>query len=377
MLRRFGIELEMFHGSRSTSTSQYELPVALEAINVRARSASYSGQNYTVWQVKSDGSIRPSRNAHHDSGVEVVSRILPGDETGIAEARKVADLLDAQGYRVNASTGFHVHLDCSDLPLRTRYAVALRWSLMRNEIKTFLPPSRHEGHYTSFLTSVGLSKVQRAVETGMGSWGHGERYTACNLEHVQSRGCIEFRQAAGTLNANKIEYWVRFLNEFVDDTAEIMREIESAARLAPAPAPAPVAPALAIARANQNRFRTGSRSRNLLDLLITDASSNNTGVNADEVCRVTGWSRVNFTDTVWALNNAGVPVQRVRRGIYRLGHASDAPAPTPRPVTTPRANAFADVATKLNRPFVDKLSPPVANWIRERKSVFAEDMGAQ
>ena len=93
---KFGIELECFNAT------QIQVAQALVNAGINAVTSGYSGSNYALWQIKTDGSIQGI------NGFEVVSPILEG-EAGIAEARKVCEVLVAIGAKVNQSCGFHIH----------------------------------------------------------------------------------------------------------------------------------------------------------------------------------------------------------------------------------------------------------------------------
>ena len=221
MLRQFGVELEVLHPHHDRRATANDLSAycAVDAIP-----APYSGTDYTRWQIKPDGSL---------SGVnaqEVVGRLLPGNEASIEEVRRVANYLEANGYRVNRSTGYHINIDASDLTRRECAVIAWRYSLLQDSLKTLLPRSRWDGTtmYAPFASSSALTKIVAAAQdpNTAAYWTHGERYVAVNLEHIhksRSERRIEFRQAAGTVNADKIIGWYKFVCEFVAETVRLIR----------------------------------------------------------------------------------------------------------------------------------------------------------
>jgi hypothetical protein len=221
--RKFGVELECFHPTQRT----FDHAVAgIRAAGEAACAANYSGRNYREWQVKPDGSLSAAGMT-----LEIVSPVLPGTVEGIERAKKVARFFDGNGYKVNVSCGYHLNIDASDLTTQECAAIALRYNLHANELKTFLPRSRHAGTYTKFVApgQAGWDKILRAAlaPRSTEAWGHGERYTAVNLEHIHNGNTtkrIEFRQAAGTLNCEKIAGWYVAICDFIAETVKLVRE---------------------------------------------------------------------------------------------------------------------------------------------------------
>jgi hypothetical protein len=221
-LRKFGIEIECGHATNDRFTTALSL-TNIDGIHARAN--NYSGTDYSVWQVKPDGSLRIA------GGQEIVSPTLPGTDEGIEQVCKVAGYLEGANYKVDRSCGLHVHLDAADLSRHECAVIAWRYSLLQDSLKQVLPRSRWDGtnHYAAFATSSSLTKIWAAARDPQTSsyWTHGERYTAVNLEHAHKSRAerrIEFRQAAGTVNADKIIGWYKFLCEFVAETVRLVRQ---------------------------------------------------------------------------------------------------------------------------------------------------------
>ncbi len=381
-MRPFGIEIECYHPETASWTSRETLAREITRLTgAPARVANYTGRHYTDWQLKEDASLSPPGKA-----LEVVSRILDGSVESVQEVRKVADMLDAKGYRVNRSCGLHVHLNVKDIPFRARVAVSLRWNLLQNEIKSFLPPSRYNGQngFAMFLEGRDFNKVRNCVlRDGAEEWDHDERRVPVNLEHVTTRGTIEFRQAAGTVNADKIEYWIRFLNDFVDDTARIVKEFEER----------PVAPVVAqdprlaqrvstpAAQTTRPTFRAGSRNEYLYNIFsrrIVVAYADLASIVDPSGHGHNHMTRIQYTDTIASLRLAGLDITRMAGSAGRYTYnpfarqiAAAHAAVAPETAARPTQNSLEDM---LKSPM--KLSDPVAQWVRSRKAVFAEDVNA-
>lgn len=249
--RSFGIELECFHPTQDHNVSVDKIVRAIRSFGYKAKGSNYTGRDYDHWQIKPDGSVQP-----YGKSLEVVAPTLPGTEESFEQVRKVVAYLTANGYDVNRSCGYHVHINGADLTPAEQAAVAYRYHLCRNDINAVLPPSRHNGNYCEALGTHAFDKVKEAVNGTSHRWGHGERRVAVNLEHATadlSSRRIEFRQHSGTLNIGKILGWYRLLCEFVNETVRLYR----AAGTAPATAAFAVSPTFT--RSTRRNVRTVSR----------------------------------------------------------------------------------------------------------------------
>lgn len=253
--RSFGIELECFHPVWDASVSTQKIIAAITAMGYRAKASGYTGRDYDVWQVKPDGSLTP-----YGKALELVAPTLPGNEASFEQVRKVVEWMSAQGFDVNRSCGFHVHINTKDLTVAEQAAVSYRYHLNRDAINAVLPPSRHSGSYCAALGSREVSKVRSALvdHNATTIWSHDERRVAVNLEHAtkgMSGRRIEFRQHSGTLNYGKIFGWYRMLCDFIEVTVALHR----AGVTAPAPQPVvPVSGSTHVARLRRADQRTYS-----------------------------------------------------------------------------------------------------------------------
>lgn len=219
--RTFGIELECFHPTQDAATSTTKIVNAIRALGYRAKASNYTGRDYDHWQVKPDGSVSP-----YGKSLELVAPTLPGTEESFEQVRKVVAYLSSNGYDVNKSCGYHVHIGCADLTPAEQAAVAYRYHLHRNDINAILPPSRHNGAYCSALDTQAVEKVKQALNGRTAAWTHGERRVAVNLEHATAdtnKRRIEFRQHSGTLNIGKILGWYGLLCDFIAETVRLYR----------------------------------------------------------------------------------------------------------------------------------------------------------
>jgi hypothetical protein len=344
--------------------------------------------------------------------------VLPATEAGIEEVIKVANWMSSNGFDINRSCGYHVHIDCSDLSVAECAAVAFRYSARRTEFNAILPPSRHSAHWCNPLSGSGLDKVRRAVTGSEERWDSGERYTACNLAHVNGRGRrIEFRQHSGTLNASKIVGWYRLLCDFIAETVRLMRA-EQAPVAAPVAAPV-VAPVAAAPIVRRQRRRTSAQTRSEVVAVVPGATRipvieegtdydrflrciEARGVATQEDARSFGWDVTRLRVTAhWLRRNGaslvtterngelayvGVDGARTREAIFvnqaqirrrvetSVQTVVEAPAPV-MPVTrsAPQTitNRDALIASLSNAPILQGASNETQAWYRQRREDFA------
>lgn len=203
MTRKFGIEIELVGTTEEAAKQkfiEYGIPVDLQR---------YNHVTATSWKIVPDGSLTPG-------GFEVVSPILEG-EAGIAEVRKVAKLLVEAGAKVDNSCGFHVHVNARDLSVDSIVNTAARYNKFEDDINKFMPKSRHESRWCRPVSEIfNCYDIPYLLRQGTRVFGSINRYHKINLAAYARHGTIEFRQHAGTVNATKMEQWVRFCLEFVD-----------------------------------------------------------------------------------------------------------------------------------------------------------------
>ena len=376
-LRKFGIEIECGH----TGNDGYATAANLSAIpGVSATRASYSSQNYTVWQVKPDGSLQIP------GAQEIVSPTLPGTEESIEQVRRVANYLEGADYKVNKSCGLHVHLDAADLTRHECAVIAWRYALLQDSLKQVLPRSRWDGtnHYAAFATSSSLTKITAAARDPQTSsyWTHGERYTAVNLEHAHKSRAerrIEFRQAAGTVNADKIIGWYRFLCEFVAETVRLVRQ--------PAPQAATGVPSVTSVTTHETRpaavppLRAGTDNYKFITTLETN------GIITQNDARQFGWPDTRLRVVAHALRRLGANIVVINyngEGAYvvpgsfvptRRANIFTQPAVVRRvrraPAAAPLGTSFDLEAVVRVAPLEQGLSDSTVAWLASRRETLA------
>lgn len=237
--RTFGIEIECIMPS---GTDRGALAMKLREAGIQANALGYDHTTRPTWKLTTDQSLG------YEDGVEVVSPILSGD-AGLADAVKVADVLRAAGCTVNKSCGLHVHVYAGDLDLKQMKKLAINFVHSETAFDAIVPPSRRkdenqfiQSNRTAFGGSYeneGINKAIAAFEAardmndlihkvsdvttttlrgtlGQRNWRDGGRYRKLNFLSMLNFKTVEFRQHAGTVEADKIANWVRLCVAFVE-----------------------------------------------------------------------------------------------------------------------------------------------------------------
>lgn len=294
MNRSFGIELEIAGINHQTALT------ALHAVGIAVQDESYNHTTRSHWKLVGDGSVR--------GGFEIVSPVLHGEE-GIAQAMTVAEALFDAGATVNRTCGFHVHFDASELTVEDVKTIVRRYADHETEIDAIMPPSRRgtANFYCNTLAGISFARLMNATTINEMASVMGSRYFKVNLMSFQRHGTIEFRQHSGTVNANKIANWVRFLGQFIDVCKEQNH----------APAQTPVI----------DHPRLHGVQARLADMFISQGI-----VSLAAMCDTFGWLPHTARAAVTRLRRMGMQIEPLRgQSAYRLaGGLMPTSAPAPR-----------------------------------------------
>lgn len=204
--RRFGVEFEAYNVDRN------DLCAALNAAGIYTIIESYNHITRRHWKIVTDSSIRGSK------GFELVSPILQG-EAGITEMKKVCNILNQSGAKVNSSCGTHVHIDAQGINLASWKRIYINYARLEKVIDDFMPNSRkgNNNFYTKGFSTITnfeekISDARSLVEIDN---FFGSRYYKINPKSYARHNTIEFRQHSGTVEFEKISNWVRFLGNLI------------------------------------------------------------------------------------------------------------------------------------------------------------------
>lgn len=232
--RRFGIELEFLGNS-------YDVAARVNAAGESCQVENYNHTTRPQWKVVMDGSVSHNLTV----GGELVSPILKGEE-GIARAMVAARAAYGNGAAtVDRRCGFHAHFDVSDFTLTQFKSLAKLWLKYEDVVEALVAPSRRgnaqycKSNLNAFrswndespaIADAKARKVDadcKAITRGFAAINacttieqvaqlFGDRYVKLNFQAYFRHRTIEFRLHQGTLNAEKIEKWLRLLNFFVE-----------------------------------------------------------------------------------------------------------------------------------------------------------------
>jgi hypothetical protein len=160
------------------------------------------------WKAERDGSIQAPRGFR---AAEFVSPVLQGEE-GIEAVLAFVAWLKEQGARVNASCGCHIHIGLDSVignastTARNAYMrkLAAVVNINAGAIYAQTGTRRDLNRYCRPLDENVRETLDRAVRDGCPVAYRTDRYRILNLTNVESRGTVEFRAFAGTLNRSKI-----------------------------------------------------------------------------------------------------------------------------------------------------------------------------
>lgn len=210
--RRFGIELECYGVQRATLVTE------LQAQGLEAQNETYNHSTRPHWKTVSDGSLVG------ENTLELVSPVLEGRD-GLDEVASACRALRQTNARVNSTCGFHAHFDARDMPLDQMKRVCLNYLRLETMIDSVMAPSRR-ANTNRFCGSINRPGVEarilaatttRELEQAVNG---GNRYFKVNLQAFFRHGTIEFRQHHGTVCAEKITFWLKFLHCLIDYSAQ-------------------------------------------------------------------------------------------------------------------------------------------------------------
>jgi hypothetical protein len=167
---------------------------------------------------------------------EAVSPILKGEE-GIAQVALALNTIKALGGKVNAACGLHVHVGMQNATPAQMRNLAKMFVRYEHHFDMLCPLSRRDNYFakSTLNKAAGSATGEHAIKVATAfaridstrtvsglanvlNGGYDERnhytpfrYYKMNLQSMASHGTIEFRQAAGTVEAAKAVAWVRLV----------------------------------------------------------------------------------------------------------------------------------------------------------------------
>ena len=209
----YGVEMECYV---PFNDPQRRVADDLRRLGINAVVAGYSGRDYNVWQIKTDGSLN-SRPAGNYSGIEVVSPVLRfNNAEDDAQLCTVSEYLVTIGAKVNSSCGGHVHMYVGHLTADQLAELILSYDRHQSAIDEMISVARQAGRGGTGYARPMRDAQRAAAYARAGNWSDmayvlGGHSSNVNGDHYAQRGTFEFRQRQASVNHYKIAGWVAFL----------------------------------------------------------------------------------------------------------------------------------------------------------------------
>ena len=247
---RFGVELELIVTNGKADGYSYKwLAQELTKLGVPPMFEGYShAVSTTHWKIVPDASL--SSNSQHDLCCELVSPILQPNQNsattttttsttaGLENMRFLLESVRRLGIAINASCGFHVHVDASQFSLQQLQNIANGYCALERAFDCLVArdaqahavnrcTNRHEycrSNRLAFQANSNKQRWNRIVSTQsvrqlveLINPGQ-DRYRKLNFTNLISRRSggktIEFRQHGGVQELLAAEAWVRLILRF-------------------------------------------------------------------------------------------------------------------------------------------------------------------
>ena len=216
-MKTFGIELELYNVDRRA------LVDALNNAGITACMASYSGRDYSQWQVKTDCSINGPQ------GLEVVSRVLTMDD--LPEVLRVVQIINDLDGKVNASCGMHIHWGVRDWGMDNWKNFAKRYVKFERGIDQLMPKSRRDNNARYCQSVVRIEpdmaehfrkiSAARDLSSLAMNFNYNERNSKVNMSVFHRSGTVEIRHHSGTTNPTKILNWIALTFSMISDASAL------------------------------------------------------------------------------------------------------------------------------------------------------------
>lgn len=178
-------------------------------VELETSSCDGSAEGTSIFGCKGDGSI---------DGMEFVSPPMEGDN-GLREVRKLCEIANDNGWEVDKSCGYHLHVNVGDLTHEERASVAYAYLLTAELWNSFFPDSRRDSTYACGLCWT-RTHCERYRDTGDAAYiTDWTRYQWLNVSAYHRHGTFEVRLHTGTLNGRKVCNWIKAHTRFVDYVA--------------------------------------------------------------------------------------------------------------------------------------------------------------
>jgi hypothetical protein len=197
----FGVEYEVI---MRQNFSRELLATEISTAGLRTRALDgVDHSTWTCWTVARDQSLP------RFSGAEIKSPVLQG--AGLEQAEAMARHLKKLRCRVSVGCGLHVHVGVKDENADFFRNILRLYRNNENWINQLVPNSRRHNRFCTpiILTGVTDTATKEEILRATGS-DYNQKFKKLSTHCYARLGTIEFRQAAGTVEADKMSYWVKF-----------------------------------------------------------------------------------------------------------------------------------------------------------------------
>lgn len=214
--RTFGVEIEAYGVTRAALLAE------LRAQGLEAHGEEYNHATRPHWKIVSDGSVVGA------NAFELVSPVLRGYE-GLEDLARACRALKICGAQVNNSCGLHVHFGARELSIEHFRQLVRNYLVLEPTIDSLMPAGRR-GNANTYCQGLLLGRTQADAERAIlaatsaqqlaSAANNGSRYHKVNLQSFFRHGTVEFRQHSGSTDFEKISFWVKFLHNLIDYSAQ-------------------------------------------------------------------------------------------------------------------------------------------------------------
>jgi len=237
--RSFGVELELVRHSVREAGLQI-LADELCLLGLSCKALGYTKQTTEFWKLVPDRSVSGDVS---DLAFEVVSPVLKGagGMQDLAVALQVLNLVDVS---VNESTGFHVHVDATDLDVQAVQKVCMNFVQFEAVLDLLIPKARRGGanifcqsnrapfgskntktihkeiqNCASYAELVHCVNPRQGPDDDNGT--EVSKYYKLNITPLLRQGgpwTLEFRMQGGTSSFFEAEFWILLVLAFVNNS---------------------------------------------------------------------------------------------------------------------------------------------------------------
>ena len=216
--RKFGVEIEV---KNMPAGGKEELAgdIARALPNYSVSWGYYHHNPETNYNTIEQGGDYIKIENDNSCGYEVITPPLKG-WSGIITLRKILDIINEYGLRVNSQCGIHIHRDIQDLDFEQLKDIVKFYSIYEPAIDKVVPNSRRANN-NSYAKSLRLDDISNNEYTEQGCLDFYARVNdAKNKDELQrviggryhklniTEKTIEFRQHSGSTDFNKIVAWL-------------------------------------------------------------------------------------------------------------------------------------------------------------------------